>query len=163
MITRSMVKAAYKKNVFKLVTDDKFGIVCECGKKTFFIGGEEIEYYENPEDYIRDIPEEDIIDDIFDTLCDHIGDGIPMLEYAYYESVLCENGIKEIQYPDFDIIFGKAKALECRASECLPGNSHDYPFYFGKARGIIEGAAIALGVSYDELNSAYNKWWKEQK
>ena len=99
MITTKNVKDALDKGVMKIVYDNLYGIVCKCGEYSFYFGGVTADEYDNVEDYLKDIPEEAIVNDVFETLndfrrydCDAWEEYYD--EYLYYVHILNENGIK---------------------------------------------------------------------
>lgn len=94
MIEWSMVKKGYENGLINLIespNDD--GVVCEIGDGWFYFGGIEAEGC-TVEEYKRNVPSEDIIDEIFNVLEDFCDDDVFIDEYIYYECFLREHGIK---------------------------------------------------------------------
>lgn len=91
MITARQIEAGLKRGVFRLITDPnmEMGTVCAIGDNWFYFGGETAEKL-SPDEYIREIPIEDIVQEILDTLSDFQDDEGLSDEYRYYESILNE-------------------------------------------------------------------------
>lgn len=89
MITKEKIKSGIKENLISFVVDPNMesGTVCKIGDSWFYFGGITAEEM-NPEEFRKVIPEEDIINDIFDTLEVFRNDEDCIDEYEYYEYVL---------------------------------------------------------------------------
>lgn len=90
-ITREQLKAGYEQGIVRLgdsPNDD--GVICWIGQYWFYFGGRKAEDSTVGE-YQKNVPEEDIISEIYDTLCDFVTESPD--EYAYYAAVLEENGL----------------------------------------------------------------------
>lgn len=89
MITKAMIRDGIKSGKVGFVVDPNMdhGTVCKIGDCWFYFGGLEAEQ-ENPDDYTAHVPQEDIIDEIFDVLDEfhQLDDFVD--EYNYYEAVL---------------------------------------------------------------------------
>lgn len=92
MITREKIASAMKYGKIRLIVDPNFnsGTVCAIGDNNdfWFYFGDEIAQDLSPEEYRRNIPEEYIVDEIYNTL-----DGFKSLEdfrdeYNLYEAIL---------------------------------------------------------------------------
>lgn len=95
MISLDMIKAGYNAGVVKLIeSPHEDGIVCQIGEHWFYFGGQTAEDYKTVEKFIKDVPSEVIVSDIFDVLEDFYNGGIDD-EYRYYEAFLREHGIDE--------------------------------------------------------------------
>lgn len=95
MITKAMVKAGYAAGLITLIeSPNEDGVACGIGDNWFYFGGHTAEE-STVEDYRRNVPESDIINEIFDVLDDFRTCGSEELtdEYLYYELYLRENGI----------------------------------------------------------------------
>ena len=92
MITLNMIENGYSVGLIKLIespNDD--GVVCKIGDDWFYFGGLTAE--ENTvEEYKRNVPLEDIINEIFEALEDFRDDAIYNDEYLYCEYFLREHG-----------------------------------------------------------------------
>lgn len=92
MITKEMVSEGIHNGSVRFVADPNMegGTVCKIGEYGFYFGGETAEEMQ-PEDYLRAVPMDDIVNEVFDVLEDFrrydetFGD-----EYAYYEAYLIE-------------------------------------------------------------------------
>ncbi len=89
MITKDMIRTCIRNGSIRLGTDPNMdsGTVCKIGDNWFYFGGETAEEME-PEAYLRAVPMDDVIDEIFLALEDFRQDGDD--EYAYYEAYLSE-------------------------------------------------------------------------
>ena len=88
-ITKDEIKNGLRKGFVKLVTDPNMesGTVCQIGDNWFYFGGPTAEDM-TPEEYRKNIPEEDIVNEIFDTLDAFRKDRYFLGEYEYYASLL---------------------------------------------------------------------------
>lgn len=96
MITLEMVKAGYDAGIIKLIeSPHKDGVVCCIGDNWFYFGGGTAEE-SSVESYQRDVPVEDIVREIYETLDDFRQSGETYKdEYLYYFYYLSEN-LKEV-------------------------------------------------------------------
>ena len=87
IITKEMIKSGIKAGLVTFVPDPNsdHGTVCKIGDSWFYFGGSEGEKC-SPEEYTKNVPEDDIIDEIFEALesYDHDFWG----EYDYYGHIL---------------------------------------------------------------------------
>ena len=96
MITYEMIKEGFKAGIVQYVTDPNMGrgTVCKIGQCWFYFGGLTAEE-ESPESYLRNVPIEDVLRDVFIALNSFINSGECFEdEYSYYEYVLGE-GLKQ--------------------------------------------------------------------
>lgn len=98
MITQINVQEAYASNIIQLITSPyDGGVVCQIGEAWFYFDEDNAEYYDNPEEYKNDNPEEEIVRNIYQTLCDIYVDGETdecfMDDYLYYANYLKRYGI----------------------------------------------------------------------
>lgn len=92
MITKEMVCDGIRSGNVLFVVDPHMesGTVCKIGDYWFYFGGETAEEMQ-PAEYLRAVPMDDIVDEVYDTL-----EGFRMNreefkdEYAYYEAYLIE-------------------------------------------------------------------------
>lgn len=92
MITKEMVRDGIRNGSIRFVTDPNMeaGTVCQIGEHWIYFGGETAEGMQ-PEDYLRAVPMEDIVNEVFDVLEDFRRSGDTFGdEYAYYEAYLIE-------------------------------------------------------------------------
>lgn len=101
-ITKQMIEQGYKQGIIKLTTEEEYcgnisandeyeGVICQIGEYWFWFGGEKAEEY-TAKEYKNNIPEETIIDEIFDTLSAFSEDLDTFEdEYLYYYYFLKEN------------------------------------------------------------------------
>ena len=98
MITYEMIKEGFKAGIVQFITDPNMdrGTVCKIGQSWFYFGGLTAEE-ESPESYLRQVPIEDVLRDVFNTLdrFKYAGE-FTEDEYVYYEYVL-EEGLKKNQ------------------------------------------------------------------
>ena len=86
MITSELLKNAYRCGDVKIVDSPRSdGCVCEIGLYWFYFGGHEAEEMTAAE-YVSQIPEEDILREIFDVLSELWAES--PIEYEYYETYL---------------------------------------------------------------------------
>ena len=88
-ITKNEIKNGLRKGFIKLITDPNMesGTVCQIEDNWFYFGGPTAEDM-TPEEYRKNIPEEDIVNEIFDTLDAFRKDRYFLGEYEYYASLL---------------------------------------------------------------------------
>ena len=67
LITKEMIKSGIKAKLVVFAEDPNadHGTVCRIGDGWFYFGGTEGERY-SPEEYIKNVPVEDVVDEIFD-------------------------------------------------------------------------------------------------
>lgn len=88
-ITKDEIKNGLHKGVITLDVDPNMesGTVCRIGDNWFYFGGLTAEEM-SPEEYRKNVPEEDIVNEIFDTLDAFQKDRYFLGEYEYYASLL---------------------------------------------------------------------------
>lgn len=106
MITLNMVQKGYERGIVNIVKsphDD--GVVCSIGDNWFYFGGMTAENCKTPEEYTANVPQEDIVREIFEVL-----DEFRILEdfkdeydyYMYYllerETYRCDEDAKKDEY-----------------------------------------------------------------
>lgn len=90
-ITLKQVENGFKSGVVRLTTGPmEDGTVYQIGEHWFYFGGMTAEEM-SPDEYRRNVPEEDIIQEIFDTLESFRKSGFTD-EYMYYYYILDEAG-----------------------------------------------------------------------
>ena len=92
MITKRMVRDGIRNGSIRFVTypNMEVGTVCQIGEHWIYFGGETAEGMQ-PEDYLRAMPMEDIVNEVFDVLEVFRRNGkVFGDEYAYYEAFLIE-------------------------------------------------------------------------
>ena len=69
IITKEMIKSGIKAGLFTFAPDPNadHGTVCKIGDVWFYFGGTEGEKY-SPEEYVKNVPENDIINEIYEAL-----------------------------------------------------------------------------------------------
>lgn len=87
--SQEMVKKGFQSGIAQLVTDPNLesGTVCQIGESWFCFGGMTAEGM-TPEEFRRDIPEEDIVQEVYEAL-----NGLKQEspdEYLYYYYILTE-------------------------------------------------------------------------
>ena len=178
-ITMNMLDTAYEKGVIKLVCRDLHGITCQIGDYWFCFGGHTAEEYSSVEDYIRDIPREDIILDIYTALADFEDDPYLRDEYNYYASYLAKNGVTPVSCSLSSKICKEATRiiLEKQAGNNLHEVLYEAYAYEklcsfepahsvrhrAMAAGILNGAALILGISKSTMKSYYNEFASEME
>lgn len=89
MITRELLEKGYDLGAVRLISSPHGdGTVCQIGGYWFYFGGQTAEEME-PEEYRRNVPKADIMDEILVAL-EGIRDDLSEDEYNYYECVLLE-------------------------------------------------------------------------
>lgn len=90
MITKAMLSQAYDKGLVRIINSpDSDGAVCQIGDDWFYFGG--ITAEENTaESYIRHVPKENIVSEIFDTLEEFRKSEDFFDEYAYLSAFIQE-------------------------------------------------------------------------
>lgn len=92
MITKEMVRDGIHDGSIRFVKDPNMerGTVCQIGDDWFYFGGETAEGMQ-PEEYLRAVPSEDIVSEVYDTLEEFRVSGEEFEdEYDYYEAYLIE-------------------------------------------------------------------------
>lgn len=93
VITKEMLKSGIKAKLVTFAEDPNsdHGTVCRIGDGWFYFGGTEAEMC-SPEEYIKNVPEESIVDEIFDLLESFRKEGKDDIdfreEYDYYWHIL---------------------------------------------------------------------------
>lgn len=91
VITLDAVHDAYRKGIARLVeSPNEDGVVCQIGDYWFCFGGQTAEGA-TVDSYKADIPENDIVREIYDAVTD-IGKNLDADEYNYYATILKEGG-----------------------------------------------------------------------
>lgn len=90
-ITMDEIIRGMDEGIVRLVTDPNmdYGTVCEIGGSWFYFGGFTAEEM-TPEEYLRDIPKEDIARNIHDVLQEFENEQDYSDEWAYYRAFLDE-------------------------------------------------------------------------
>ena len=93
VITKEMIKSGIKAKLVVFAEDPNadHGTVCRIGNSWFYFGGTEGERY-SPEEFIKNVPVEDVVDEIFDVLESFRKEGKEDIdfrdEYDYYWHIL---------------------------------------------------------------------------
>lgn len=89
MITKHKILSGINEHLVSFVVDPnmEYGTVCQIGDSWFYFGGVTAEEM-SPEEYLSNIPIEDIVQEIFDVLDDFRKDEELKDEYDYYDVVL---------------------------------------------------------------------------
>lgn len=89
MITKGMIENGIKRKVILLVTDPNMesGTVCKIGDNWFYFGGSTADEL-LPEEYLKRVPLDIIVQEIYGTLNDFRNDEDFKDEYDYYECIL---------------------------------------------------------------------------
>ena len=117
-ITREAIKRGYKKGCVWLGNSPhEDGVVCFIGDMPnganhnwFYFGGRTAEGYTDVVKYLKDIPENTIIDEIFEAVQD-IGRNLDMDEYDFYKAILTEYGCFNTPYEDIKEVRKEAYRL----------------------------------------------------
>lgn len=90
-ISKELIAFGYRNGIITLDTDPNMesGTIARCGDNWFYFGGLTAEELD-PEEYKTNVPEEDIVNEIFSVLDDFRQDEGFQDEYAYYSAVLYE-------------------------------------------------------------------------
>lgn len=90
MITKEMIKQGIDQGVIKFIIDPNIdeGTVCRIGEGWFYFGGVTAEGM-NPEEYLKEVSVNDIVDEIYRVLKDNSGRMLKS-ERKYYEAYLVE-------------------------------------------------------------------------
>lgn len=94
MITEDMVREGIRNGSVRFVKDPNMerGTVCQIGEDWFYFGCLKAEEL-NPDEYITEMPEDDVAALVFDALEQIRNDGAFDDEYAYYEAYLTERRV----------------------------------------------------------------------
>lgn len=89
IITKETIRDGIHTNLIQIVSDPYMynGTVCKIADSWFYFGGTTAEEL-SPDEYVANVPEEDIINEIFETLEDFRKDEFFVDEYNYYRFVL---------------------------------------------------------------------------
>ena len=91
MITKKNIIEGLNNGVINLIADPNMeeGTVCKIGEFWFYFGGETAEEM-NPDEFKKNIPQEDIVNEIHDTLESFRKDEDEIFkdEYNYYDAIL---------------------------------------------------------------------------
>lgn len=87
MITKEKIRAGLKEHLIALEVDPNMGsgTVCRIGAWWFYFGGETAEEL-NPDEFLKCVPEDDIVDEIFEALESFRQDEECANEYEYYDA-----------------------------------------------------------------------------
>lgn len=91
MISRECIKRGIQSGKVRFITDPNSdsGTVCSIGNNWFYFG-DEAALYLNPDNYLKIVPIDNIVESIYETLGDFCSEGYGFKdEYDYYESILC--------------------------------------------------------------------------
>lgn len=90
MITKEMIKQGIDQGIIKFIIDPNMdeGTVCRIGEGWFYFGGVVAEAM-NPEEYLKEVPINDIVDEIYKALKDN-STGVFEGQRKYYEAYLVE-------------------------------------------------------------------------
>lgn len=99
MITKEKIKIGLKNGTIRIVeSPNEDGTVCQIGENWFYFGGQTAEEM-SPEEYLKNVPLEDIIREIYDALQDFLKqDENSVNEYLYYDAVLEEQSDKSREF-----------------------------------------------------------------
>lgn len=89
MITKEKISSGLKERLVTLEVDPNMGAgtVCRIGDWWFYFGGETAEEM-NPDEFLKCVPEDDIVDEIFEALESFRQDEECADEYEYYDAIL---------------------------------------------------------------------------
>jgi hypothetical protein len=91
MITLNMIQKGYERGIIKIVqSPHNDGVVCSIGDNWFYFGGITAEECKTPEEYTMNVPQEDIVREIFDVLDEFRTLEDFKDEYDYYMCYLLE-------------------------------------------------------------------------
>lgn len=98
MITKEKIKIGLKNGTIRIVeSPNEDGTVCQIGENWFYFGGQTAEEM-SPEEYLKNVPHEDIIREIYDVLEEFLKDKSFVDEYLYYDAVLEEQSDKSREF-----------------------------------------------------------------
>ena len=89
MITKEMIRLGIKERLitFEIDPNMEAGTVCRIGDSWFYFGGQTAEEM-NPDEFLKNVPDGDIIQEIYDVLNEFSKYDETKDEYDYYESIL---------------------------------------------------------------------------
>ncbi len=89
MITKNLIRDGIRAKLVQFVVDPNLesGTVCQIGDSWFYFGGLTAEEL-SPDEYVAEVPEDDIVNEIFEVLDDFRKDKELKDEYDYYEAIL---------------------------------------------------------------------------
>lgn len=89
MITKELIREGIERHLVTFEVDPNMGAgtVCRIGDGWFYFGGIEAEEA-SPEEYVNNVPIDDIVSEIYDVLSDFRNIDAFQDEYDYYESIL---------------------------------------------------------------------------
>lgn len=92
MIDKETIRKAIDKKIihFEINPHMEGETVCFIGDYWFYFGGQEAEEM-TPEEYMKNVPMDDIVNEVYNTLESFKEDTFSKDEYEYYESVILEN------------------------------------------------------------------------
>lgn len=98
-ITEEMIEKGVEKCLVNFIVDpnSNHGTVCSIGEHWFYFGGHEAES-SDPDDFIFNVPREDVVREIHGVLCEFKHDPNFRVEYAYYFHFLVE-GLRNSDEP----------------------------------------------------------------
>ena len=149
MITKDTIRNGMRKHVISFVVDPNMehGTVCKVGDLWFYFGGLTAEEL-NPDEYLANVPEEDIVREIFDTLKDFQKHSELRDEYDYYSAILsskkrCKNEMNGHIEPDYKKFYEYWHDLYGTNLQILGwhlnGEPEDFDRFFDSAVTYMEG------------------------
>ena len=92
MIDKKDIKNAIQNKVIRFGVDPNMesGTVAFIGEHWFYFGGQEAEEM-TPEEYMKNVPMDDIVNEVYTTLESFREDTFSKDEYEYYESIILES------------------------------------------------------------------------
>lgn len=136
VLKEPVIREGVQKGIIRFVLDPngdgKTGTVCKIGENWFYFGGLTAEQ-SSPEEYVRDVPEEDIVKEVLDTLLSFKDSGKELEdEYVYYalflKEKLAEAQRKALILADIPVV-GGLKVLDTKTKRVLheikPGDPGD--------------------------------------
>lgn len=89
MITKEMIRDGIQAKLVEFIVDPNMesGTACRIGDSWFYFGGQTADEM-NPDEYIANVPQDDIVNEIYLTLDDFMDVDELRDEYEYYEAVL---------------------------------------------------------------------------
>lgn len=152
MITRKAILYGIAKGVVKIVPSpvDLEGLVCQIGESWFYFGGHTAEEFTDPSKYLFTMDLDEVVNDIYEVLCDFRCDECYFDEYAYYEELLDICGCLDQPFRD---ISGKIYMV-WESERCVNGSSHLIASYdtLKHASDAIKKWSINLGGDGDIRN-----------
>jgi len=109
MIFKEMIRDGLRYGIIKLEqSPNNDGIVCRIGDNWFYFGGSTAEEYDSVEKFRQDIPQNDIIEDIYSAIQEFSQESELKTEYDYYDSYLREK-LEKVKYDLLHIPIGQAR------------------------------------------------------